>query len=280
MTQSLTSTHDLTGTRVVGGTSGTRRIGRVKSFVFHPSEKRCISLVVKRPDLLWMFRRKDKFIMLDSFKVEDGVIKIESDALKKGPAIAEELKVSWDSCVIWLGLPLVMENGETIGHIGNVIFDKKTGEVASIEADLGATANTLLGTRKIPASLIKGFRSGIGASTRDPKDGGVSATAREDLGAILVSNAVREIETDGGLAERAGETTAVVAEKAEQAAAVAKEKAQEAKEAVSEKTGITGKKTEEAAVRGAYAVGEQVSKTQGMFSAFKEEYDKARHEEE
>lgn len=39
MASKLITTHELTGVRVVGGKNGTKRIGKVRRFVFHPKEK-------------------------------------------------------------------------------------------------------------------------------------------------------------------------------------------------------------------------------------------------
>ena len=66
----LVTSHDIRKLRVVGGKKGTKRIGKVKSCVFHPTERRCIGFIVKRPDLLWMFHRKDIFVALGGF--DDG----------------------------------------------------------------------------------------------------------------------------------------------------------------------------------------------------------------
>lgn len=63
----LVTSHDIRKLRVVGGKKGTKRIGKVKSCVFHPTERRCIGFIVKRPDLLWMFHRKDIFVALGGF---------------------------------------------------------------------------------------------------------------------------------------------------------------------------------------------------------------------
>lgn len=280
MPQNAMSTHDLTGRRVIGGSSNTRRIGKVKYFLFHPREKRCICFAVKRPDLLWMFRRKDKFVLINNCELVDNEIKIGKEALMSGPAVAKELEIDWNACILWTGLPLVTDDGATIGCVGDVSFDASTGEILSIQADTGATANTLLGTRCIPASLIKGFRSNIGSSTSSLGESAGETSRREDLGAILVSNEAFEIETEGGLAERAGKTTAIAADKAEKAAATAKAKVKETAAVASKKTGISAEKTEEVVTRGAYATGKQISRAKGMFSEFKKEYDRALRDEE
>ena len=85
------------------------------------------------------------------------------------------------------------------------------------------------------------------------------------LGAILVAEEARDIAVEGGLAEKAGEATAVVVDKAHTAVDKAKPVASAA-----------AKKTGEVVNKGAYATGKQIAATKGMFSGFKEEYDKAR----
>lgn len=67
------------------------------------------------------------------------------------------------------------------------------------------------------------------------------------------------------MAEKAGEATAVVVDKAHTAVDKAKPVASAA-----------AKKTGEVVNKGAYATGKQIAATKGMFSGFKEEYDKAR----
>ncbi|MEG0776878.1 MAG: PRC-barrel domain protein [Raoultibacter sp.] len=268
MTIKTITTKELLGLRVVGGKSGTKRIGKVRRIVFHPQEKRCIGVIVKRPDLLWMFHRKDRFAALDSCDFVDGRLCISNEAAATDQAACKRLGVDWDLCVLWMGLPVVDENGDVFGTVGKVTFNRLTGSVISVEADKGSTAKALLGTCEIPVAMVKGFRRGIG--------GALSQTGHEaeesdtvDIGALLVSNEVEALPVEGGLAEKAGEATAVVAEKANQAVAKAKPKVDEAVQ-----------KTGEAINKGAYVTGKQISKTKGMFSAFKSEYDKARHEDD
>ena len=79
MANKLITTDELTGVRVIGGKKGTKRIGKVRRFVFHPKEKRVVGFVVKRPDLLWMFRRKDLFVAVSGYEIEDGRIVVSND---------------------------------------------------------------------------------------------------------------------------------------------------------------------------------------------------------
>ncbi|MCL2889269.1 MAG: PRC-barrel domain-containing protein, partial [Eggerthellaceae bacterium] len=80
MASTLITTDELEGVRAVGGKRGTRRIGKVRRFVFHPSEKKVVGFIIKRPDFLWMFRRKDRFVSLDGFDMIDGQVCIHRDS--------------------------------------------------------------------------------------------------------------------------------------------------------------------------------------------------------
>lgn len=264
MANKLITTDELTGVRVIGGKKGTKRIGKVRRFVFHPKEKRVVGFVVKRPDLLWMFRRKDLFVAVNGYEIEDGRIVVSNDPAATNRAACKALGVDWDACVLWVGLPVMTEDGDALGVVGSVTFDRKTGVVDSVTTDSGATANALLGKREIPANLVKGFRRGMGAALAQT---GAEGEESEEvvLGAILVAEEARDIAVEGGLAEKAGEATAVVVDKAHTAVDKAKPVASAA-----------AKKTGEVVNKGAYATGKQIAATKGMFSGFKEEYDKAR----
>lgn len=264
MSKQVITTDELVGVRVIGGKKGTRRIGKVRRFVFHPQEKRIVGFMVKRPDLLWMFRRKDMFVAVDGYDIVDGRLMVKLDpSATDHRATCKALGVKWDDCVLWLGLPVMTEEGDNLGVVGSVAFDERTGALAFLTTDSGATANALLGKREIPANLVKGFRRGIGAALSQT---GAEGYQTDDVvrGAIMVADEAKQLEVEGGLAEKAGEATAVVADKAQ--AAIDK-----AKPVVSNAAKATG----EAVNKGAYATGKQIAATKGMFSGFKDEYQKA-----
>lgn len=261
MASKLITTHELTGTRVLGGKKGTKRIGKIRRFVFHPKEKRVIGFVVKRPDLLWMFHRADVFVPIDGYDLVDGRVIIRPDAAASGKAYCKKEGLNWDDCVLWVGLPVMCQDGTSFGIVGSVLFDAETGVIDSLMVSQGATANTLLGVRRVPLSMMRGFRRGMGAVLT-----GGSVDDEAELGAILVDDAVRDLPVEGGVAEKAGQATAIVGDKAHKAIDKMKPKASEAAAAAGE-----------AVNKGAYATGRQLKRASGMFSAFKEEYDKARH---
>ena len=270
MASRKTSASELVGKRVLADKSTakkpdhTRKMGKVRSVVFHPKERRVVGFIVKRPDAALMFHRKDVFVALNGYDMVDGriVVRRDADATDKGACKA--LGVNWDDCVLWVGLPVIDEDGNEYGLVGDVTFDAKTGEVETLQVTQGATANALLGVREIPAASIRGFKRGIGTA--------LSVNGQEGenpiLGAILVANDVADIAVEGGLAAKAGEATAVVADRA-------RETVDAVKPAVSSATKAAGK----AVNKGAYATGRQIKRASGMFSAFKEEFDKARKDD-
>ena len=261
MASKLITTHELSGKRVIETKKKTKRIGKVRCCVFHPTEKRCVGFIVKRPDLLLMFHRKDLFVSIRGYDLEDGRIAIRDEPGATGQAACKELGVNWDDCVLWEGLPVMCEDGTSFGYVGNITFDRRTGAIESFETDSGVAQNALLGKMTIPADYIRGFRRGMGTAltrTDVPEQEG----AEPELGALLVSDEVKQLNTEGGAAEKAGQATAVVVSKVKPAASDA---AHAAGEAVN---------------KGAYATGKQLGKAKTMFSDFKEEYDKARHEGE
>lgn len=256
-----------------------KKMGRIHAFVFHPKELRCVGFLVKRPDLALMFHRQDMFVAYNGFQMmEDDhgheviVLRDESWAVGKGACKAQHIKL--DDCVIWIGLPVMGEDGTTFGTVDDVLFDKETGEVISIEVSLGATANTLLGQRVIAARDILGFKRGMGTQLYMAEDDNERA-----LGALLVSDAVKGTDLEGGIAEKAGAGAAVVTDKAKKTyrkvVKKAKPKMEEASAAASKAAKVAG----EAATKGAYVAGRQLGRSKGMFGRFKDEFDKAMRDE-
>lgn len=263
MASNLMTNDELRGVRVLGGKNGTSHIGKVRRLVFHPRERRVVGFIVKRPDLALMFRRKDLFVSINGFDIVDGrvVVRQTPDATDKGACKA--LGIDWDTCVMWEGLPLMTESGETLGMVGTVTFDRETGAISTVTADAGATANTLLGTRVIPASYIKGFRRGIGVALVQQDEAGAEQDEDEiELGAILVSDEAMKLVAEGSVAEKAGAATAVAVNKVN----------------TTVKPAVTNaaKATTQAVGKGVRAVGKRAEETKDAFSGFKEEYDKAR----
>ncbi|WP_283169629.1 PRC-barrel domain-containing protein [Curtanaerobium respiraculi] len=259
------STKDLIGTRVVGGKDGTKRIGKVRRFVFHPTEKRVVGFIVKRPDVALMFRRKDLFVALDGFDWEDGRIRLPDDGKDgTGAAACKRLGLDWDRCTLWEGMPILTMGGEECGYVGDVTFLRESGKIVSFTVEKGAMNKALLGTMDVPASFVKGFRTGIGGVELNVAVESGEGEGEALRGAILVSDDVLDLAAEGGLAQKAGEGAARAHAHYEQAKAQAKPKMHEA-----------AKATEEAVNKGSFMLGRQIGRSKGMFKAFKDEYDRA-----
>ena len=276
MSENLITTRELVNKHVVDGKKG-KRIGKVRRFVFHPSEKRCIGLLVKRPDAVLMFHRKDLFVALDGFSINvDGELVVSDNSAATDRGAVKALGVDWDACVIWVGMPVMTASGDLLGFIDTVEFDRKTGAVHCVTAENGAANDAIVGKRSIPASYIKGFRRGQGMALvavgeyqgEDPEDS-------VERGAIMVSDDALDLPVQGGVAAAAGKATAVVTDKAKKGATkarkVAEKRIEEAKPGAQKLANAAG----DAIESGSFAVGKQLGKASGMFAAFKEEFDKA-----
>lgn len=287
--QKLITTKDLVGTKVLGGKAGTQRIGKVHCCVFHPTEKRCIGFLIKRPDLLLMFHRPDSFVTLDGFTWENNAIVLNSEKGTTGEAACKRLGLNWEECVLWVGLVLCTKSGQALGYVGSVEFDQTTGVVSKVYVDEGSAAGALLGVRALPANMVLGFKRGVGSpltsreKQRAQED--MNAPTRHEMalteelsefGAILVTDEALEVQVTGGFAEKAGQATAVAGAKVKDAVGSAAESVKETAQAAKPSVQKAAKAADQAVNKGAYTVGRQIGRTKGMFSSFKEEFNKAR----
>ena len=272
----IVTTKELMGRKAVGGKK-LKKIGKVRRFIFHPSEKRVVGLTVKRPDAALMFHRKDLFVSLGGFEIDEEGSLVVSDAPEatdKGACKA--LGVDWEQCVLWVGMPVMTAKGDFLGYVDEVAFDCETGAISHIKTENGAANDVLLGKFKVPGNYIKGFRRGQGMALSQMGEFGEGEDDAEvERGAILVADRTVELASEGGVAEKAGKATAVVTDKAKKSAdkakAAAAEKVEKARPVAKRAAEITG----DAVNKGAFAAGKQIGKTKGMFSAFKEEFEKA-----
>lgn len=256
-----------------------KKAGRIHAFVFHPRKPRLVGYLIKRPDIALMFHRGDLFVSIDALEDIDGDLVIKGGEESQGKSAEKSLAkrdgIKLDDCIIWEGLPVIAETGEVLGLVDNVEFDSVTGNVISMETTQGATANTLLGRRVIPASLILGFKRGQGVRLRDSDEEDEAA-----LGSLMVAAEAAAIEASGGVAEKAGEVTAVAADKAKRAGKKVAEAASEVSKKVEPKAKEASKSVGAAVQKGAYATGRQIARTEGMFSGFAKELKRAMNDED
>lgn len=262
-----------------------KKAGRIHAFVFHPNKPQLVGFLVKRPDIALMFHRNDMFVAFDGLEEVDGALVVKDAEGTQGKqaekSLAKSDGVKLDDCIIWVGLPVITETGEVLGLVDSVEFDALTGKVILVETTQGATANTLLGRRRIPASMLRGFKHGQGVRLRDASG---EEDDEESLGALMVAAEAAAIEAEGGVAEKAGEATAIAADKAKRAGKKVAEKATEVTKEVTKKAVPHAKEASKsvgaAVQKGAFATGRQIARTEGMFSNFKKELQRAMSEED
>ena len=157
--------------------------GRVRTFVFYA--KRCIGVLVKRPDFLWMFRRKPVFIDLNKLTLkEQGFYIKEKSEMQKN--------FNWYKKAVWDNSPIYIQN-KKIGFCGNVNFDKEDGKVCYIDLQQSKAAGLILGKTRISIKDIKGYSL--------------------NRGAIILEKDAQLQEHKEGVAEKAGRATSVATHK-------------------------------------------------------------------
>jgi sporulation protein YlmC with PRC-barrel domain len=203
--------------------------------------------IIARPDILFMFKRRDRFLAWDAFRVLDGRVVATVDRDSWDEPACKRLGVDWDECLVLEGMLLVTSDGEKVGTIDSIEYDERTGKTVALEVTDGAAARALLGVSKIPRKLIIGYRDGR----------------------VVAKRAASEIKTEGGLAAKAGEQTAVATQ-------MIKEKTEQARKTARAVSKQAGKTAGQALDAGSRALGKQLRRTKGMFKGFRDEYKKAR----
>ncbi|MDR1013837.1 MAG: PRC-barrel domain-containing protein [Coriobacteriales bacterium] len=243
----MRSTGDFRNVRVTGGRNGTRRIGKVLRAVFRPDTYTLAGYLVARPDLLFMFKRKDRFLAWDAFRVVDGRVVATIDRDSWDEPACKRLGIDWDTCLILEGMPLVTSDGDKVGNIDAVEYDERSGRLVALRVGDGMAAKALIGTSKVPADLVVGYRDGT----------------------MVAERAASGIASEGGLAAKAGEQTAVATQ-------AIKEKTDRARKAASKMGKKAGAAADKALDTGSRALGKQLGRTRGMFKGFRDEYRKGR----
>jgi len=182
----------LTRMHVVGARG--KRIGRVAEVLFAAEEPRVVGLIIDRPRVLWLFDRKDVYAAFEPLRREEGRLVADSaDAL--GARAAKRYGLDWDRTVVWRGMPVVAEDGERVGTVGDAAFGSD-GRVTRLLLSGGLAADVAVGTREISGDDVRGFD---GSAVR------VAAVAAVD-------------EYTGGAAAVAGRTAAQASVAGERAA--------------------------------------------------------------
>lgn len=186
-----------------------RKIGKIYKTVFSPDGLRVVGFIVRRPDLLWMFKRPERFLALDAMDVQDGMIVATKGGDSWDDRAIKRLGVDYDTCILWEGIEVKTSEGANLGHVDEISFDERTGALNSLFLDDGGAARALIGSVEIPAELMVGYKKGI----------------------LIVKPEAADLLPSGGLAAKAGEATARVGQEAKEGMHKAGEAASKAMDA-------------------------------------------------
>lgn len=186
-----------------------RKIGKIYKTVFSPDGLKVVGFIVRRPDLLWMFKRPERFLALDAMEIQDGLICPAKGMDSWDDRAIKRLDVDYETCIIWEGMDVKTSDGRELGRVDEISFDERTGELNSLFLDDGGTARAIVGSVEIPMELMVGYKNGV----------------------LVVQPEAAQLLPTGGLAAKAGEATAKIgagakegAKKAGQAASKAVDK--------------------------------------------------------
>lgn len=214
-----------------------KKIGKVFKTVFDPSGMRVVGFIVRRPDLLWMFKRPERFLAMDAMAIDDsGMVTATMGGASWDDRAIKRLGIDYDKCFVWEGMQVRTTAGEDLGRVDDISFDETTGEVNSFFLDDGGAARALIGSFEIGRDLVVGYRN-------------------DRL--VVKKDASSSTRLTGGLAAKAGTATA----KAQIAAHEGAEKA--------------GKAAGKAVDAGAFGLGKAIGRIKtsvtGAVDGFKEE---------
>lgn len=243
-----------------------KQLGRLRVAIFHPVHNICIGVLIRRPDVAWMFHRRDVFCALPLIEIdEDGELILADNYAEKSKKFLKSENIIVDASVIWDGMPVQTQSKETLGTIEKVIVDNSSGEIKSILVAQNTTSKALLGMRKIPNDYIIGFNEGSGIKlvSNNEIDTGVE-------GCILVKDVAADVDLTGGAAEKAAKVSVKAKQTVKKASATAKTEATKVASTAKPKISQAAKTTERATQEGAFALGKQIGRTKSAFSEFKD----------
>ena len=139
--------------------------------------------MLRLPDIAGMVKQPDRFIAYDAIGVSGDVMVAKDDRAAFDNAAAKRLGINLDACLIWTGMDVRTVSGRPVGFCSDADFNPKTGNVTSFILTEGGASNALVGHREMPASMLKGYRDG----------------------AMIVSDAVLDLEFSGGAAAKAAD---------------------------------------------------------------------------
>jgi sporulation protein YlmC with PRC-barrel domain len=185
----------LDGQRVTG--SEGRSLGRVSATVFHPSEPRVVGLQIDPDPLLWVIKRRARFAPLAGTTFAgDGTVCIATPKVPSDEKGERTIGASWFDTVVWVRMPVVSAEGESVGTVRDVVFDASTGAVTRLQLSTGAVGDAAIGRFEVDGEFVRGF----------------------DGESVVVEPGYRDMDASGGLAKAAAGAVVGITERGKQVA--------------------------------------------------------------
>lgn len=259
-----------------------KKLGTPRCAVFYPGTPKLAGYIIKRPDLLLMFKRKEVFCAADRLEaIEHGLEAIDA-ADTWDRAACRRLEIDYDQSLIWVGLPVVTEDGRSLGTISDVWFNESTYQVDRIDISNDSLARKLLGSADIPCSMIMGFKDGslvVKAQVGNVAEAGGAAAAAGEAWARTKHSASQGAAKAGQAVDKGaytvGKALGSVQSKVSRITS-SKEDADSGDQALPAKQGASASSAAPGKVdKAANSVGRQLGRASRMFKDFKDEFDKA-----
>ena len=138
-----------------------KKLGRIRSVVFHPTELRAIGYIIHRPDALLMIKRKERFVAIDCTEYEDNCVTVIDATDAWDTKACMRLNVDLDACILWEYMPVRNSTGKDLGIASNVVFNDADFSIEHIDISSNAIDRKLLGSAMIPRSKIIGYEDGV-----------------------------------------------------------------------------------------------------------------------
>ena len=90
-----------------------KKLGKIHFPVFTPGGTRVVGFMVRQSDIAGMIERPDRFVALDAIGVYEGAIAVDDVKDTYDAAAAKRLDINLDDCIIWVGMDMRTESGDT-----------------------------------------------------------------------------------------------------------------------------------------------------------------------
>ena len=169
-----------------------KKIGHVRTFIF--SKDSLLGLVVKRPDIAWMFHRANVFIPIKNVIFDKNSLYVSRDKICNYSQnnLQKKFGKKDSELFFYIGLPIYFSK-KSIGNCSAINYNSKNFNIANFELEQSKISNLILGKSRVDFSHINFYK------TNNKK--------------IVLNNNPEIIEYKKGLAEKSGEASSYLIHK-------------------------------------------------------------------